>query len=201
MAVMFGLAVLDMARVMRRGPLRPGAGALFIRPADVIVFVGGIAVMLVGVGLLVGRAGPALPSWTAVAIDTAIATLLTLPVALRELQGAIKSLVVAVAVAASAVVALLGVGTLVAPLAEAGAPRLAHALLVGQDSASRSCGASSMRTAAASPPSRARRAGRRFESTYPREAHSRGTMESVGFGHEDCPPASCRSILGGRVAQ
>jgi signal transduction histidine kinase len=51
-------------------------------------------------------------------------------VAVRELQGAIKSLVVAFAIAASAALTLLCVGSLVTPLAEAGAPRLALVLLV-----------------------------------------------------------------------
>src|SRR5262249_12119016 len=92
MVVVFGLAVRRMMRVARRGRWRPGAAGNAVLGADIWLFGGGIAVMVVVLALLAFGGLPVRVSLRGFLIDAAITILVTIPIAVRELTHVVRAL-------------------------------------------------------------------------------------------------------------
>ena len=129
LAIVFGLAVRHMARTARRGGWHPGAAANAVVRADVWLFAGGILVVVGTVASLAfGGLGPR-GDWGDVAIDTAITTFVTIPVAVRELTYVVRGLLFAGGLFVATTAAFLGLRALAAPLVAGGAPHAADAVI------------------------------------------------------------------------
>ncbi len=127
--VVFGLAVWRISRRARRGAMRPGAAALVPRYADVLLMV--IAVLALG-GLTwaVARGKLRFGAPGGFAADLLITIPVTLPWMMRKAGRVLRVVLLGVGTLALTAGALVWARAATAPLAAAGAPRLADLLTV-----------------------------------------------------------------------